>query len=41
MYSKGSQLQLYDFLNLLLNCFTNFTNFCEIKAVPNSVLGPI
>jgi ribosomal protein S8 len=33
MSSKGSQLQLYNFLNLLLSCFTNFTKFCEIKAV--------
>jgi hypothetical protein len=35
MSSKGSQLQLHDFLKLLVICFGNFIKKFKTKAVPN------
>jgi hypothetical protein len=38
MSSKGLQLQLHDFLEHLMTCFTNSTKFSRAGAVPNSAL---
>ena len=41
MSSKNLQLQLYNFLKLLMTCFINFTKFCEAEAVPNRAINYI
>jgi hypothetical protein len=38
MSSKNLQLQLYNFLKLLMTCFINFANFFGAEEVPNMAI---